>query len=90
MIDVVLIIFIVLGFLLSLFLLVELISGIYKRVKMKQQEKQWREENIRHDFEEIRHRLDCFSETVGQMNWKLMEMEEKLNEKKNNRTKRNK
>lgn len=91
MINVVFIIFIVLGVLLSLVLLIELINGIYKRVKMKQQEKEWKEENIRNTFEEIRHRLDCHSETIGQMNWKLNSMEEvKLNEKKSNRTKRNK
>lgn len=90
MIDVVLIMFIVLGVLVGLFLLIGLINEIYKRVKMKQQEKEWKEENIRNTFEEIRHRLDCHSETIGQINWKVSEMEEKLNEKKSNRTKRNK
>lgn len=90
MINAVLIMFFVLGILLSLCVVGSVIATIYKLNKRKQQEKEWKDANIKNDFEEIRHRLDCHSETIGQMNWKLSEMEDKLNEKKSNRTKRNK
>ena len=66
------------------------IATIYKHIKRHRQDIVYKEESIRNTIDELRRRLDYHSETVGQMNWKLSEMEEKLNEKKSNRTKRNK
>ena len=61
--------------------ILKILYTTYNVVKWKKNDAKLEKEGLKMRMESIDKRLDCFSETVGKMNWELSEIKESLNDK---------